>query len=165
MTVWPRLLVLAALLLVACAAPKEAPEDARIAFNPIATAGPLSALTLGIVDGDSVHFATGVLTGKHDLYVSLGILAGEGGGADVDPQQIPSDLNRALGSRFKAARKATTATEATTRGDDMVMVIDLQVQLGAVSFDTTSVTVTGTFQGRDGTVLGKAVGNGRHEIP
>jgi len=165
MTAWPRLLMLAALLLAACAAPREAPEDARVAFTPAATAGSLSALTLGIVDGDSLHFATGVLTGKHDMYTSLGALAGPGGEADVDPQQIPADLGRALGSRFKAARKAATAAEAAARGDDVVVVIDIQVKLGAVSFDTTSVTVTGTFQGLDGTVISKAVGNGRHELP
>ena len=160
-----RLLVLVSLLLAACAAPREAPEDARVAFTPTATAGSLSALTLGIVDGDSVHFATGMLAGKHNMYTSLGVLMEPGGEADVDPQQISADLGRALGSRFKTARKAGTVNEAAARGDDMVMVIDLQIQLGAVSFDTTSITITGTFQGQDGTVLGKAVGNGRHELP
>ncbi len=165
MTAWMRRLAFLILLpvLAACAVPVETAQDAHAAFDQGSPGGPLSGLALGVVDGDSMRFANNVLGARQGLF-RMGPM-GVDGAADADPQQIPADLGRALGARFRSARPAASVAEAVARGDDVVLVVELQVQLGYMSFDITTIGLTGAFQGRDGAPLGKFSGNGQFAVP
>ncbi|TAN61674.1 MAG: caspase family protein [Magnetospirillum sp.] len=157
------------LALAGCAGRAPEIDDMRTAFDPsgrnpdlagVPATGALSGLRLGLVDGDYKRAAIATITALSKIFDPTGVLQSE-----YNPHRIGEDLERALNARFKAVSAADTLTQAFARGDDLVMVVDMAVTFGNMTGMVTSVTVTGTLHGRDGAVIGKAVGHGQNTIP
>jgi hypothetical protein len=168
--------VAAVLLIAACTGRPPESGDIRTAFDPGGLAadvqesggkaaptpasGPLSGLRLGLVDGDNKRAAMATITARSQMFDPVGDSL-----VEYDPRRIATDLERALGARFKTVSPAESAAEAFARGEDVVLIVDMNVTIGTMSGMATTVTLTGTLQAPDGTTIGKAVGTGLNTIP
>lgn len=75
-----------------------------------------------------------------------------------------STITAALASRFKSVVDLATPAEARAKHVDMVMTLDTKVILGNMSFETSSITVTGIFTTPDGSAIDTVTGHGEATV-
>lgn len=159
------LVVLVASLLAACVPevpPPQTSSPSVVAIPSPAAAGPLSEFSLGLVLGDGARATVSQLQATGEGIRSYGLFANTQALADTEPGQIRTDLLHHLGQRFRTVQMAETVDQALSRGDDLVLTVDVRTQLGASSGQVTSVTLGGRMTGRKGgeAAVGEARGQG-----
>ena len=86
------------------------------------------------------------------------------GKSDVNPNEITERLRQVLSNRFKNVSIANDGS-SSRRASGLVMVFDLQAQVGAMSFQKNTVSFSGTFKDDRGKQIQTITATGTSTIP
>lgn len=133
------LLAAAALLLAGCIATPEYRDPLAALNAPVVKEGPFANQTLRVVMSDNTQLAFRHLDEARGM--RMGMEAG------LDSRRVTDRLNDILRTRFKSVAYGPAAPGE--KKADLTMVFDARISVGSVSFQTTSVELTGIFTGDD----------------
>lgn len=98
----------------------------------------------------------------HDMGVKWG---GGGMTEEVNPKPRVAELTELLTSRFRETVRVKSLDEMQTHRCNLALALDVQLQLGTVSFTTNSVEISGTFADDKGVRLDTLSGTGKTTVP
>ena len=127
-------------------------------FGDIQEEGLVLAMVISQNSKNSVEWihearATGVQWGSDSI------------GDDLDARPLIDNLTNVLGQSFSTIVRVNSPVEAASAGADLIAVVDLYVQLGQVSLDTTEVDLTVLFTRLDGHPIKTVTGVGQAKVP
>lgn len=139
-----------ALLLAGCVAAPEYRDPLASLNAPVVKEGPYANQTLRVVMSENTQLAFRHLDEARGARMGME--------ASLDPRRVTDRLNEVLRTRFKSVALGPAAPGE--KKADLTMVFDARISVGSVSFQTTSVDLTGIFTGEDpqqpvDTVVGK----------
>lgn len=149
------------LLLGGCATP---PEYAK-AENPFNSLTPksnraLSGLKLCLMLSGNTNKSVSYL---NDLTAKLGRLGNDA--SDSEPKKRVGDLTEMLNNRFREVVTVNDLPEAQRQQCALSLALDIRVQVGSISFASTSVDMSGVFADVRGTELDTLTGSGKGTVP
>jgi hypothetical protein len=121
----------------------------------------LSNLKLGIIFTENTLKSVKHIEGVQSL-ASLNFLFNS---KEADAHILTEKLNSILQNRFKHVVVYKNA-EGIGRNDvDLLMILDIQVHMGRISFAKTTVKITGIFSHKNNTVIKKIIAEGKATVP
>ncbi len=85
--------------------------------------------------------------------------------SEVDTKQRVAELTELLTSRFRETIRVKSLDEVLAHKCNLAIALDIQVQIGTVSFATNSVEISGTFADDKGVRLDTLSGVGKSTVP
>lgn len=152
----PRALAAACALVVAgCVAAPEYRDPLAALTTPVVKEGPFANQTLRVLMSDNTQRAFRHLDESRGMRM--------GGEPGLDPRAVTERLNDVLRTRFKSVTVGPAALGE--RKADLTMIFDARISVGAISFQTTLVELTGIFTGDDQQPIDTAAGKGEAMVP
>ncbi len=146
----------AALVLAGCVTTPEYRDPLASLTTPVVKEGPFANQTLRVLMSDNTQRAF-----RH-LDEARGMRMGSEPG--LDPRAVTERLNDVLRTRFKSV--ALGPATPGERKADLTMIFDARISIGSISFQTTSVELTGIFTGDDPQQpIDTATGKGEALVP
>ncbi|WP_421900625.1 caspase family protein [Maridesulfovibrio sp.] len=103
--------------------------------------------------------------GKYREAMNMGVFSNTGAMEDLDLDYAPDNLQKILSRSFGEVVKVDSLDQARILGLDVVMVFDMQVSLGSMSGEQSSVDLKGSFVDWERRVLVEIEGNGLGTVP
>jgi hypothetical protein len=144
-----------ALTLGGCLSTPEYRDPLASLTTPVVKEGPYANQTLRVLMSENTQRAFRHLDEARGQRM--------GTEATLDSRAVVDRLNEVLRTRFKSVSMGQAAPGE--RKTDLVMIFDARISIGSMSFQTTSVDLTGIFTGDDQQPIDAPAGKGEAMVP
>ncbi|MDC7217396.1 MAG: caspase family protein [Spirochaetales bacterium] len=162
-----RLYILFFVLLAALTSciPKPQYQDPLADLNTMqASSRVYDGMRLGLLYSGNVQTSRDFISRARKV-MDIGILTNTAALSDLDLDYVEKNLQKILSRSFGEVVKVDSLDQARSMNLDVVMVFDMQVDLGSTSGDQTTVDLKGSFVDWDRRVLADVDGHGLGVIP
>ena len=148
-------------LLGACATPEYSKTDDPFRALSAKSSRPFAAAKLCLMLTENSNKAITHLGEKHNL----GKIFGANAAPDVDPKARVSELIELLTLRFGETIRVQSLDEVRVHKCNLALALDVQIKVGAISFSTNSVEISGTLIDDKHAPLDTLKGTGESTVP
>ena len=138
-------------------------EDLFKSIGPARTNGAFSKAKVALLTTENSGLAFRHLAEVKRLGTGVPLFSLE---PEIDPQFVANEFVRLLQSKFAAVLKVESADEARARTSTVVMVLDLKLQIGKLTFQSNTIDVLARFiSPRTGEVIDILHASGKSMVP